>query len=485
MAKKYIRIIQDIEEAISREVRRIVFFEARDRGSAGTSFKEMFDPFTGELKRKPIEPRFYDDAADSLVSTSPRFTLRLLKLYEDLNTKRLLPPYGEEYACPLPSPGAYAAILSGADAKTTDGGTGSTVEITHRKIREVQPGHAIRLLCSDGNDGTYPIESITLNGNGPHTLHLNHDLISSLPVLKYNKDAGMITFEDYLDLDAVKVGDIIEDINGGTFAITAVNVDNSTLAVAPGSAIVTGAGAKITRTGDVLQYDDAGQDIKYVIIDPSQPVSGKATKYRRSSQLIPYTFLYYIKIVSRERDDHIAVAERMMQVFNPPRGVVCVTARSELSTESEFIKDSAEGDSVVFLKDASRFYTGETIRIFNDLHMGEEVVVDSVNTTSNSITLKTPLSKAYTVNSCAKAVSNYDFCQFERDFTNHVTEDKEDEQLWIHRFTFRIEGWVESRIDPCEAGTDETTYRDEGDVNFIEYVLEDMDGNELEDPLIP
>lgn len=485
MAKKYIRIIQDIEEALSREVRRIVFFEARDRGSAGTSFKEMFDPFTGELKRKPIEPRFYDDAADSLLSTSPRFTLRLLKLYEDLTTKRLLPPYGEEMVCPIPSPGAYEPLFSGADAITTNGGTGNTVEITHRKIREVQPGHAIRLLCSDGNDGTYPIESVTLNGNGPHTLNLNHDLLSNLPAFKYNKDAGIITFEPPIDLEAVRVGDIIEDINGGTFTITAINVTNSTLAVAPGSSIVTGSGAKVTRTGDVLQYDDAGQNIKYVIIDLSKPIANKATKYRKRSQLIPYTFLYYIKIVSRERDDHIAVAERMMQVFNPPRGVLCTVARSQISAESEFIKDAAAGDDIIFLKDASSFYTGETIRVFNDLNIGEEIVVDYVNKNSNSIKLKTPLSNKYTVNSCSKAVSNYEFCQFERDFTNHVTEDKEDEQLWIHRFTFRVEAWIESRIDPCEAGTDETTFKDEGDINFIEYVLEDMEGNELQDPLIP
>lgn len=493
MSKRYIQILEDIEEALTREVKRMVFFDARNRSVAGLSFKEMFNPFTGKLVRKPIEARTHAHEADSLLSTSPRFDLFLLKLYEDLETKRLLPPYGEEIVDPLDNaPGAYEPIFAGKDAKTTDGGTGNTVVLNHRKIRNVQIGHAIRLLCSD-NDGTYTIESITLDGNGPHTLTLSHDLVIDIPSFQYNKDAGIISFESYLDLEAVQIGDLFYDNQNNSFSITAVDSVNSSLAVAPGSALATGAGAKITRTGDVLQQDDSGRDIKYIILDTSQPVTNKSTRYRKRSQLIPYTFLYYIKIISRERDDHIAIADRMMQVFNPPRGSLCVLARSQTSTESDLIKDADSGNTIIYVKDASKFYINDEIRLFDSLGIGEEAIVASVNNTSNSVTLKSPIVNAYTTNNCGVAVSNYDFCTFERDFTNHHTEDREDEQMWIHRFTFRIEGWIESRIDTCGydasksgLGTEgEKTYEDVGDVNFIEYVLEDMEGNELEDPLVP
>lgn len=493
MSKKYIQIIEDIEEALTREVKRMVFFDARNRSSIGLTFKEMFDPFTGKLVRKPIEARTHAQEAESLLNTSPRFDLFLLKLYEDLETKRLLPPYGEEFVEPLPGPGAYEPVFAGNDAKTTDGGTGSTVEINHRKIRRVEEGHGIRLLCSDGNDGTYRIESITLNGNGPHTLTLSNNLIIDIPTIQYDKDAGIITFSPFLDLEVVRVGDLFYDNQNNSFAITAIDVNNSTIAIAPGSAVATGSGGKIYRTGDVLQYDDAGADIKYVILDLSQPITDKSTKYRKCSQRIPYTFLYYIKIISRERDDHIAIADRMMQVFNPPRGSLCVIARSQTSAETELVKDVDSGNTVIYVKDASKFYTNDTVRLMDSLGIGEEVTVKSVNHTSNSITLKSAVVNSYDVDDDGRMVSNYDFCTFERDFTNHQTDDREDEQLWIHRFTFRIEGWIESRIDNCALDASkggigtagEKTYEDVGDVNFVEYVLEDLEGNELEDPLVP
>jgi len=482
MARQFARILNDIEEALAREVRRIIFFETRDRTPQDVAFREMFDPFTGELVKKPIEPKFFDDTADATISTSPRFSVRLLKLYEDLETNRLLPPYGNELVEVLPSPAAYEVVLGGPDAITTNGGGDSTVEITHREILSVTNTHILRLITGS-NQGTYRIASITLNGNGPHTITLSNDLLVALPDFDYNKDAGIVTFREFTDLQAVRAGDTIVDAALTSFVITAVNAFNSTLSVAPGSTIASGVGAKINRAGNVLQNDDLGEEQCYLILDPSQPIIGRGTRYQVSSQLIPYTFLYFIKISSRERDEHISIANRMMQVFNPPRGSLFTVIRTETSFESELLKDVNVGDKVIYVKDATKFYVNDRVRLFDDLELGEDLVIKSVNLTSNAVTVVTPVSKQYTADHCARLVSNFCIAILERDFKNHVTEDREESQFWIHRFTYRIEGWVDSRIPPY---TTEQISEDQGDVNFVGIVLEDFEGNILDDTgLVP
>jgi len=481
MAIDFIRVIEDIEEALSREIRRMVFFERRQRGNPGVTFREMFDPFTGEFVRKPIEPRFFDDTADSLVSTSPRFTLELLKLYEDLETSRVLPAIGNECVEVLPGPGAYEALFGGADLLTTNGGTSSTVTLNNRKIRSLTTSHVLRIQSGE-NQGTYRIESISLVGNGPHTLTLSNDLVIDLPTFKYNPAAGIIAFDSFVDLTAVKAGDEIEDIAANTITITAVNVGDSTLAVAPGSVVVSGQGAKIARVGDVLQGDDAGDAQYYLVLDPSQPIEGKGTSYRKRSFPIPYTFIYFIKITSRERDDHIAIADRMMQVFNPARGTLPMIVRSDESFESEAIKGVTAGDTTMFVEDATHFYVNEKVRLLDNLDIGEELTIQSVNVASKTVTFTSPVTKTYAYDNCPILVSNYRYLYFQRDFRNHVTENRQDEQFWIHRFTYRIEGWIDSRIPDYST---EQTFEDVGDVNFVEYVMEDMEGTERSDPLIP
>lgn len=481
MARNFVTIIDDIEEALAREVRRMVFHNRKIRQLPGTTFREMFNPFTGELVRKPIEPRFFDDTADSLISTSPRFTIELLKLYEDRTTKRLHPAVGLDDIEILPGPQAFEVILAGNNLTTTDGSTTNDVSLTNRKIRDIEDTHVLRILTGN-NQGTYNIASITLVGNGPHIITLDNDLLVNLPSFKYNPSAGILKFDSFVDLTSVKSGDLIEDIAGATFTITAVNIQDSSLAVAPGSTIANGANSKITRIGDVLTGDDSGEDQSFMILDPSQPVPNKGTKYRQRSQLIPYTFLYFIKISSRERDDHNHIANRMMQVFNPPRGAISTVVRSDESAESNTIKDITAGEVTIFVKDASKFYAGDVVRICDNLDIGEELTIQDINQQSNSITFTTPVTKTYSHNNCPIAVSNYTVCEFERDFANHDTDNKRDKQFWIHRFTYRIEAWVDSRIPDY---TTEQTFEDTGDVNFIQAALEDFDGNDLCEKTVP
>lgn len=479
---RFVQILEDIEAAISREIRRITFFSRNQRkdGFEG-SLRESYDPWTGELVRIPIEPRFYDDAADAMISTSPRFSVSLLKLYEDLESKRLLPAVGNEDLECLPGPGAYEPVIGSCFAKTTDGGSDSVVELTHRHIRQVQAGHWLRITTGN-NQGTYIIDSINLIGNGPHEITLSNDLLQNLSDFMYNKDAGILTLIDFVDISAVKAGDEFVDAASNVFTITAVNPSTPSLAVAPGSAVVNGSGGTIRRVGDVLQNDDAGEDQGIMILDPSKPVAGKATKYAKRSWQIPYNFLYYIKIASRERDDHIRIADRVMQVFNPPRGSLHVVTCTNLSATTELKADVAVGTKTILVEDSSKFYPNERFRICDNFDIGEELTVERVNNASNSITVVTPPTKSYKVDDCTRLISNYVLCVLERDFTNHVVEDKEDRQFWVHRFTYRIEGWIESRIAPY---TTEQTFEEVGDVNFVQAALEDFDENQTGEVVIP
>lgn len=470
-----IQILEDVEEAIAREVRRVSF--STDTLRTTTVFKECFNPFTGELVRKPIEPSFYDETAFPTRISYPKFTIALLKLYEDLYSKRTLPSIGLEDVETLPSPKAMEIIIAGSDLATTNGSTTSDVLLTHLKIRNVTVNHLVRIITGF-NKGTYRISNIALNGNGPHTITLSNDMLVGLPMFNYNPTTGIVTFREYVDFTSIKSGDSFVDSAANVFTILAVNVETSTLNIGLGQNLASTVGSKVSRTGDVLQQDDAGLPQTYKILDPAQLIPGKASKYRESSWMIPYSFLYYIKIVTTERDDHIAVADRMMHVFNPPRGTIPTLVRSKTSAEAVLKKDALVGETVLLLEgDAVKFYPNDKIRLHSDTDIGEELTVDSVNPVSNLLILREPITKEYLVTKHASIVSNYCLQYLERDFQNHVVEDDAGSQYWIHRFTFRIEAWVEARISPY---TTEQTFEDSQDVNFIQAALETFEGDPLD-----
>ena len=110
-----IRIFRDVEEAISREVRRITFDE--DRSVAPhTVLNEMFDPLTGELVALPIEANYYDSSADTKAIHYPHFFVRLMRIQEDKDSGRVVPQYGKSVACQVTtSPKAFETVLYQSD----------------------------------------------------------------------------------------------------------------------------------------------------------------------------------------------------------------------------------------------------------------------------------------------------------------------------------------------------------------------------------
>jgi len=483
MAQKFVRILEDIEEAIAREVRKITFFSQRTREpESGYILKEVFDVFTGEYVKKSVEPSFYADTAHASQQSSPFFFIRLLSLNEDLDSGRALPTVGNQITIPLVSAPTYNVRFGGSDLITTNDSPLSVVTLSNRHVRDVVVGDLLRIHTGT-NQGTYVIGSILLQGNGPHAFTLSNDIVQDLPNFEYAKQNGVITFNSPVDLTAVRPGDIFIDAANNEAPILAVN-NPTGIVVAPNTTLVVGQNSVIHRDSEVLVGVDDNQPQCYTIMDSQSVVSGVSRNYRKTNPLIPYTFLYYVKITSNERDDHIAVANRMMQAFNPPRGALAIITRHNTSYQDALLRDAKIGDKLIYLKDASKLSVGERVRTFDNLTRGEENSIESINYQSNTVVLKNPLTKEYKADNCAAIVSNTDICILQRDFMNHATEDRESEQLWVHRFSFKVQGWIEAKLDPLSEDPDGDTYQDTGDVNFIKVCLEDMEGNVRDTNLI-
>src|SRR5712672_2028089 len=103
------RIFRDIEEALSREVRRITFHNYRTLDEI--VLQDTFDPFTGEVVSSPIQPNFYDSSADTNAIQYPHFFVKLLKSREDRFTGRVIPEYGRWISTPIAtSPKAFQIV---------------------------------------------------------------------------------------------------------------------------------------------------------------------------------------------------------------------------------------------------------------------------------------------------------------------------------------------------------------------------------------
>ncbi|HEY8367586.1 MAG TPA: hypothetical protein VIL57_10595, partial [Bacteroidia bacterium] len=164
------RIFRDIEEAISREVRRITHHDARTVDTV--VLKDTYDPFTGEVIQVPVEPRFYDSSADAHNIGFPHFFIRLLKVVEDLESGRVVPEYGKWMLSPVTnSPKAYEIVLSSSDGIISSPGNILTTGIF--QIRKVLPGHLIRLQ-NGNNIGTYIVESVTVDNFGNHEIEVSN-----------------------------------------------------------------------------------------------------------------------------------------------------------------------------------------------------------------------------------------------------------------------------------------------------------------------
>src|ERR1043165_10240307 len=130
-----VRIFRDVEEALSREVRRITFHD--DRTEDFRVLKDTFDPITGENVVLPIESNFYDSSADTRQIQYPHFFIKLLRSGEDLTTGRVEPQYGNRISVAVQTaPKAFQQIIYTSDGLiSAPGNTIGTGVFRIKKVR--------------------------------------------------------------------------------------------------------------------------------------------------------------------------------------------------------------------------------------------------------------------------------------------------------------------------------------------------------------
>ncbi len=477
-----VRILRDVEEAISREIRRITFFE--DRSLSHTVLQDTFDPLTGELVKLPIEPDFYDSSADTKNIQYPHFFVKLLRTREDLTSGRNVPQYGKTVNASITtSPRAYEIVIFQSDGVIAT--AGNTITTTALKIKKVEPGFLIRLL--DGNNkGTYIIDTVVPSSSGPHTITVTSVLLETAPTILFNSVGRIVAFTDPVDLNTIKIGDIFTDFASTSYNITAVNIDDRTIEIDGSTTPVLTAGASITRVGDIFQLADSSL-VTFIVMDPTKPVQGvgmpsNCDNYSAQTSVdssVPLDVFYLVRIDSKERDTHIDVANRMWEEFNPPRTGLPTIIRKKTSAEELLTADVTTGGSnIITVKNNSKYNLNDPVFLFNDLTptkavdgRGFETVFSAKVTAlvgTTQIQLNQTVPDTFTVSNNSRIVSNAEYRIHMFHFVDHVTKDVEGAQYWSHEYTFWVQIWIDRQGTPVIS---------DGIVQAIGISGEDLDGN--------
>lgn len=477
-----VRIFRDVEEALSREVRRLTFFE--NRSISHTVLQDTFDPFTGETVQMPIEGDFYDSSADTKMIQYPHFFIELMKSKEDLNSGRVIPQYGKTQISPITtSQRAYEIVLRDKDGVIAAPGNEMTTGIF--QIRKAQPGYFLRVFTGP-NAGTYIIDTVTPSNTGVHSITVSGTLVDELPELLFTSTGRIVNFREVVDLNTVKIGDILEDASSNTFNILAINLTNNSIEIDGLSTPDLDEGGKITRSGDVFQSADPNL-VGYSIMNPANPIQGVGIGYTCANYdqmqavdpAVPLDLFYRITIDSKERDTHVDVANRIWEEFNPPRTGLPTIVRSAASNEKLLAVSVLTGGSNTLDVGANDGYSiNDTVFVFHDLTPTKAVdgrgfqevftakIIGLVGT--NQIVLDKVVPDTFTVDKNTKVVSNAEYYIFEFHFVDHNTKNVHGAQYFVHVFDFKVQVWVNRQGTP-------TNY--DGVVQQIHPSGEDMDGN--------
>ncbi len=485
-----VRIFKDIEEALSREIRRITFHNNRTQDEV--VLQDQFDPLTGELVQTPIEPRFTDSSADAHIVQYPHFFIKILKSFEDRFTGRVVPQYGKWIQTPVSSsPKAFEIVAASSDG--TISAPGNELKTSMFKIAKVQPGHLIRLL-NGNNVGTYIVASVTKVSIGQHSIFVSNTLLNNLPAFVFSSSTRVIVFNDPVDLNTVKVGDNFVDSVAASFPITAIDINTNSITIGGVGSPNTAVNSTVTRTGNVFQLSDPSL-VRFMILDPTKPITvplatcpegaaGTSANAGISPQ-IPVDAYYQVRIDSKERKVHVEVLNRMWEEFNPPRTGLPVIVRTKLSAEQLLTADvPMGGSSTVNVADNSKFNLNDPVFIFNDLiptknetdetfqRPFESKVVGFVGATQ--LVLADIVPDTFKVSDCTKIVSNAEFQLLMFHFRDHNTRDVEGSNYWVHEFVFWVQFWVDRLGEPTETGVVTEISTPIGDVETENIIIDDI-----------
>lgn len=461
------RIFLDVEEAISREVRRITFQDSRTVDKV--VFKDTYDPFTGEVVSRPIEASFYDSSADVGAIHYPHFFVRLMKTREDRFTGRVTPQYGKLCISPvIYSPKAFEIITRGSDATIST--IGNTVNTGILGIAKVLPGHLIRLL-NGNNQGTYIVDTITKDALGNHSIDVSNTLISALPEFTFDSGTRTISFSEPVDLNTLLAADVFTDNSAATFNITSIDADAGQFVIDGVATPDVAAGGSVARTGNVLTNTDVTV-VRFIIMDPAKPITAPLGQGEASSvnlafdPEVPLDAYYLVRIDSKEKDDHTMILNRVWEEFNPPRTALPTIRRTALSAEGLLTEDVTTGGSTTIklsVEDVGEMNIGDTVFIFDDLSPSKQANGEGFERPFESKIIGKPSTEeleladtvpdTFLVSNCTKIVSNAEYRLYMFHFVDHVTKDVEGAQYWVHEFTFWVQIWIDRQGEGKEFTT--------------------------------
>lgn len=477
-----VRIFSDIEEAISREVRRISFQDQRT--PTYKVLKNTFDPITGSVISLPVEANYYDSSANTRSIQYPHIFVKLLRTQEDTTSGRIVPQYGLcDFDTITTSPQAYTIIMY-LYAGLVDT-SGNILVTTTFKIRRIHPGYLLRIL-SGANKGTYTISAVTPQPDGNHEIEVSNIIVNNLPALNFVTATRTIVFSDIVDLNTVKITDIFTDSLSNSYNITTINIDTRSITVDGVSTPNLLIGGNINRSGDV--FVSTGSVLSnFSILDPTQPIIGIGnhdgsatfTSNVASSPPVPINIYYMVRIDSKERQTHIQILNRIWEEFNPPRTGLPTIVRTKLSADEELTVDVPLGGSdTISVLDNSKYSINDPIFVFDNLVPTKAVdgqgftpvfaskVINLIGTTQ--IQLADIVPETFKISNHTKIVSNAALYILLFNMVDHVTKDVEGAQYWVHEITFLVQAWIDRQGEPVI---------NEGVVQKISFSGEDFIGN--------
>lgn len=446
-----VTVLKDVEEALLREFRSILI--ADQRTQSYEAFPTSFDPFTGEkISSQPLEGHFFDSSSNAYNIEYPNVFIKLLRSDEDRHSGRIVPPYGKEINYPITTASrAYEVITSDSDLLMT---SGTAVTMSTLKSRLINSSHILSIL-SGPNAGNYYIQSIALNGNGPHSITLDPKIVKSLPVANYRLATKTLTFLSPVDLNTVAAGDIFTDSTAQTFTIGSVDVVNNAIILTSSGNPSLASGSFIMRSGNILQHSDTSTARNFLILDPSRPIVGKGlldsslpntSKNTAIDWAIPLDLTFSITIDTKAFDDHNAVWNRVWEEFNPPRNGLSIIVRTSQSAESSLAKNlTVESSDSLIVEDTSKFIVGETIRVFNKISVGFETQIVGINYDTNTLMLADSVPNSFTVQNGTSVLSNSVLVLWEWDFMSHRDNSNDGSHYWSHLYEYGVQVWVNKK----------------------------------------
>lgn len=455
-----VRIFEDIEEAISREVRRISTHQQKTKDK--TVLKETYDPFTGEIIQIPLEANYYDSSADASKVEYPHFFVRLMKSREDRFSGREIPLYGRWIRENVKfSPKAFEIVTNGGDGLIN--AVGNTLNTGILGIAKVQAGYLLRILTGN-NTGTYLVDQVIKDSMGNHSIVVSNTLLQNLPEFGFDLAERKITFLEGVDLSAVKVNDVFTDEDLVTYNILSVDVNTGTIEIDGAGVPTFGPLVTISRSTDVFDQTDL-QIIRFLVLDPSKPVQAispcgdvedKNSKSLMINPPVPLDAYYRIRIDSKTRENHRDILNRIWEEFNPPRTALPVIRRTELSADALLQEDIPAGgsDTLTLLEsDVQDIKVGDKVFLSDDLFPSKKTDGDGFERAFESTVIAKPsatevqladiVPDTFTTSRCTKVITNAVFELYMFHFQDHVTKDNEGAQYWVHEFTFWVQFWVD------------------------------------------